>query len=118
MASLIITQIVCDLVDCRFDRAAIFSVIACIFSEFGVMHGNNPVGIDGRTVGLGELAVSFPDGPSYEAGLNEGYRFAIAYAMLTIFCVGHIGLQKMGKIPEAITDNGVASPPAEKEVKV
>jgi len=119
MASLIITQIICDLTDCRFDRAALYSLIACVFSEFGIMHGNNPVGINGGSVGLGELAVSYSDGATYESGLNEGWRFAVAYAMLTVFCVGHWVMQKFGRFPEAVKDNGVVEKPAEgKETEV
>ena len=43
MASLILTQILCDLTDNRYGRAAVFSLIAVVFSLFGIMHGMNPV---------------------------------------------------------------------------
>lgn len=107
MASIVVTQIVCDLTDSRYDRAAIGSLIAMVFSEFGIMHGNNPVGIDGSSPVLGELSVSFHEVADYKKGVNEGWRFAVAYAMLAIFCVAHYLVQRMGKLPPAVMDNGV-----------
>jgi len=147
MASLIIPAIICDLIDNRFGRAGGYAVLACVFSEFGVMHGMNPVNIDdlvpssfpffgtGDMVVKGQLTASFQDThPGWTAaghgsalcsqppefrvdqakpdgtpavGMNEGWRFSVAYAALALFCFGHMGLQKMGFINPAIMDNGV-----------
>jgi len=41
MCSLILPAILCDLVDARFYRAAVFCAIACLFSMTGLMHGAN-----------------------------------------------------------------------------
>ncbi|KAJ1625692.1 hypothetical protein T492DRAFT_879673, partial [Pavlovales sp. CCMP2436] len=100
--------IVCDLTDCRFGRAAAYSALAMFFSEFGIMHGNNPISYQGASLTQGEVTVSVMHTSNYVLDRNEGWRFAVAYAMLVIFCLVHLGLQKLGKIPEAILDNGVA----------
>mmetsp|Transcript_39246 Transcript_39246/g.90912 ORF Transcript_39246/g.90912 Transcript_39246/m.90912 type:complete len:586 (+) Transcript_39246:62-1819(+) len=108
MASIVITQIVCDLTDCRFGRAAAYSSLAMFFSEFGIMHGNNPISYQGVPLTQGEVTVSVAMNSNYVLDRNEGWRFAVAYGMLVIFCLVHLGLQKFGKIPEAILDNGVS----------
>ena len=41
MNALVLTAIVCDLIDRKFLRAAVFCAIACWFSMFGLMHSNN-----------------------------------------------------------------------------
>ena len=41
MNALVLTAIVCDLIDREFLRAAVFCFIACWFSLFGLMHSNN-----------------------------------------------------------------------------
>ena len=41
MNALVLTAIVCDLIDRKFLRAAVFCGIACWFSMFGLMHSNN-----------------------------------------------------------------------------
>ena len=77
MASLVLTQILCDLTDNRYGRAAVFSFVAIFFSLFGIMHGMNPVdtddkvttgfpinnarGGDGEMKVKGQLTVSFKD---------------------------------------------------------
>ena len=50
MCSLIVPAILCDLIDARFGRAAIFCTIACIFSLFGIMHGANYHQPDGMMI--------------------------------------------------------------------
>lgn len=127
MCSLIVTQICCDLTDLRFDRAAVYSFVAMICSLFGVMHGNNPLApTDDGTGYLGELTVSYMhkyweetvtvggDATTvrhdidYYNDPNEGYRFCIAYAMLTVFCLGHLAAQKAKLIPPPTMGNGAA----------
>jgi hypothetical protein len=48
MASVIITQIVCDLIDMRFVRCLGYTLLAMVFSLFGIMHGNNSYGVSGE----------------------------------------------------------------------
>jgi hypothetical protein len=80
MCSLIVPAILCDLIDARFGRAAIFCTIACLFSLFGLMHGANyhqPSGMmipamgadesDYYTTDLGELTVSLPVMATFES---------------------------------------------------
>jgi AGZA family xanthine/uracil permease-like MFS transporter len=50
MCSLVVTAILCDLTDSRFIRAGVFSTIACFFSLFGLMHGNNYLFLDGSAM--------------------------------------------------------------------
>merc|ERR550537_918308 len=112
MCSIVLTAILCDLIDCRFKRASIFSLIGIFFSLFGIMHGCNYVFWNGQemhampwTTDLGEVMLStyvfptinafgfpIPDTPKKSWGyriddndhraFNEGWRFSIAYAML------------------------------------
>jgi len=109
MLSLILTQILCDLTDLRFDRAAIFSAVATIFSTLGIMHGNNSVSLFAyqNTKGLnsGELTISYQDA-TYKTSANEGYRFAIAYMMITVVAAAHWFAQKKGYIIAPLMDNG------------
>ena len=44
---------------------------------------------------------------------NEGWRFAVAYAMLAVFCALHAVVQKVtGKMcAEVVMDNGVGAGP-------
>ena len=66
MCSIILTAILCDVIDLRFVRASIYSLIAMLFSLFGLMHGNNHVFPDGQkmfpyndhTTDLGEVMLS------------------------------------------------------------
>jgi xanthine/uracil/vitamin C permease (AzgA family) len=104
MCSLIIPQILCDITDCRFIRGAVYSLIACIFSVTGIMHGNNATAPNDEPLNTGEITFSV-----YKEGGNEGWRFAVAYAAVMVFCLFHHGLQVMGKIPQPILDNGVRS---------
>ena len=48
MNALVLTAIVCDLIDREFLRAAVFCFIACWFSMFGLMHSNN---LQGHSIG-------------------------------------------------------------------
>jgi len=99
MCSLIVTAILCDLVDSRFGRASIFCFLACIFSFTGIMHGANYVYPDGRcitavgtsdsdfyTTDLGELTFSLPvkathlswqvtDGKLHDVGFVPDYEW-------------------------------------------
>jgi AGZA family xanthine/uracil permease-like MFS transporter len=142
--------IICDLIDNRYLRAAGFSAVAALFSLFGIMHGMNPVDVDGNPPSAfpffsggimmvkGQLTVAIKDDhPGWTAaaaggaictqppefrvdqttaaglpadGMNEGWRFAVAYAMVFAFCLIHHGLQKMGWLAEPVMDNGVAKP--------
>eukprot|EP00967_Tisochrysis_lutea_P110131 scaffold171965_cov27-Tisochrysis_lutea.AAC.1 len=52
MCSLIVTAILCDLIDSRFGRCAVFCLIACFFSLFGLMHGNNYLFVDGTEMNV------------------------------------------------------------------
>uniref|UniRef100_A0A7S4F4P7 SLC26A/SulP transporter domain-containing protein n=3 Tax=Chrysotila carterae TaxID=13221 RepID=A0A7S4F4P7_CHRCT len=58
LVSLFLTQIICDMIDLRFIRGATYSVLCCILSEFGFMHGNNPVKEEGSCVREDSICVS------------------------------------------------------------
>ena len=73
MCSLVLPAILCDIIDARWGRAAIYCTIAMFFSLFGIMHGANyhqPDGMmipvigedeaDYYTTDLGELTFSLP----------------------------------------------------------
>lgn len=154
MVSLILPQIICDLIDNRYMRATVFCCIGAFCSIFGIMHGMNPVsmgdtepsawpmGGDGDMVVKGQLTVAKWDNkpgwtkldprsianfgppnlcaqpPEFRVdqetaqgtpsdGMNEGWRFAVAYTMAAAFCLVHVGLQKMGLTKEAVMDNGI-----------
>jgi len=155
MCSMIVPAILCDLIDCRYVRAGIFSLIAMIFSLTGLMHGNNYVWANAQEMHprgshsyeLGEVMLStetyasidslgFPiassgpmpntyhinhfEEPAYlrtwtnrATGFNEGWRFAVGYACVFIFCMLHAGVQMSmckGKDQcEAKMDNGIPS---------
>ena len=54
---------------------------------------------------------TFDDGNNYRA-FNEGWRFAIAYAVLCVFCLLHFGMQKAGIMKDPVEmDNGVGGGP-------
>ena len=170
MCSMIVPAILCDLTDCRFGRAGIFSLIAMFMSLFGLMHGNNGVFADGsemhvhgaHSYELGEVMLStetyatkcnpgpacpYPfdiappaagedsnayrinhfESPTYlrkktkrATSFNEGWRFAVGYAGVAVFCAIHFALQmgpcKDSETCAAVMDNGVpegeASPSA------
>jgi len=73
MCSLMVTAILCDIVDSRYFRAGVFCFISGWFSFFGIMHGANYIDPDGRalstigtsdadfyTTDLGEITFSRP----------------------------------------------------------
>lgn len=73
MCSLVVTAFLCDVVDSRYGRAAVWCLLAALFSFFGLMHGANYIYPDGRiistigtsdadfyTTDLGELTFSLP----------------------------------------------------------
>merc|ERR1719502_196230 len=73
MCSLMVTAILCDIVDSRYGRATVFCFVSGFFSFMGVMHGANYIYPDGRcitvigtsdadfyTTDLGELTWSLP----------------------------------------------------------
>jgi len=131
MCSLMVTAILCDLIDQRFIRASVFCAISCLLSLFGMMHGNNHVFGSGErlfanqfTTDLGEIMSAIPKIPddvttpgdpdmkyrinmnplpfplgsgsiTYERVGNEGWRFAVAYAALCLFCLAHAVFQNM-----------------------
>jgi len=149
LCSIMVAAILCDLIDARFVRASIWCVISCLFSLFGLMHGNNYVFSDGSmmfaetggdifTTDLGEVMLSTetwpkenkfgapvkqsddwkyringPESGTEMRAFNEGWRFAVAYAVLAVFCLIHAAAQKFGKVmcSEVIMDNGVGSGP-------
>jgi len=106
ISSLIITQIVCDLIDLRFGRAMVYTGVAIFASLFGLMHGNNPISPQGTGQVATALTVSTVDNPNYYLGVNEGWRFSVAYSLLFVFCGAHLAAQRMGWIGEPIMDNG------------
>jgi len=77
MNALVLTAIVCDLIDREFLRAAVFCFIACWFSMFGLMHSNNlqghSIGADHRA-GRGELTSRAPWKSTSELGCLEFSR--------------------------------------------
>merc|ERR1711937_465861 len=96
--------------------AGICCVFMVIFSEIGLIHGNNAMHPDKEpTGGIGEITLSWVDmgdktSPTQADPLlgtvgNESWRFAVAYAMLAVFCAIHFGLQKKGLLPEEVTDD-------------
>eukprot|EP00968_Pinguiococcus_pyrenoidosus_P025145 scaffold5532_cov263-Pinguiococcus_pyrenoidosus.AAC.9 len=110
VASLVLTQILCDLIDCRFDRAGIYCAIAVVLSLFGIMHGNNQEGpIDDDMLEPGELTVSTIADDNARQSVNEGWRFCIAYTMVAAICFLHWLGQRAGWFPEPIMDNGVSA---------
>ena len=48
-------------------------------------------------------------------GMNEGWRFAVGYAIVMVISLLHFGLQKAGCLPPPITDNGVKGGPGDME---
>lgn len=113
VVSLVLTQLISDLIDLRLERCFIACLVAIFFSTFGIMHGNNPTAPefalkDVKTNDLAELTVAIWD----EKGeLNEGWRFTVAYAMLAVFVLLNLGLQKVGLIPAAVMDDGSPEAP-------
>lgn len=82
MCSLVVPAILCDLVDGRFFRAAIFCFIASALSWTGLMHGANYHQPDGKmipakggndyfTTDLGEVTLSLPVTAKYESWQTE-----------------------------------------------
>ena len=53
LAAIILPQILCDLTDNRYERAAFFCLVAIFFSVIGLMHGMNPVDVHGKVTGAG-----------------------------------------------------------------
>ena len=142
MASLILTQILCDLTDNRYGRAAVYCLVAIAFSLTGIMHGMNPVdtddnppsgfplggiyGSNGEMKVKGQLTFSLKDSrpgmtdtktmfgdpapalcthpPEFRVdqitadgkaadGMNEGWRFAVGYAIVFFGCLLHLGMR-------------------------
>jgi len=105
MVSLILTQIICDLIDLRFASGMFFSFLAAVFSATGIMHGNNNFSHNGTPIDLGELTFVItrgqcPDGTrESDTCLNEGIRFTIGYGLVFGFCAIHWVLQRIGWLP-------------------
>lgn len=73
MCALVVTAILCDMIDSRFSRACIFCCVASVLSLVGLMHGNNYLFSDGSemhskpfTTDLGEVTISIPTIPNEE----------------------------------------------------
>lgn len=95
MCSIMVTQILCDLIDAKFLHGAAFSFVSIFLSLFGLMHGNNTVKPNGENFnnpGEGELTIATMDG-TYTTGLNDGYRFCIMYTILFIYMIAHAAVQ-------------------------
>jgi AGZA family xanthine/uracil permease-like MFS transporter len=75
MCSLVVTAILCDLTDSRFIRAGIFCTIACVFSLFGLMHGNNYLFLDGSAM----------HADTGIAGMEDFYTTDLGEVMLSTF---------------------------------
>eukprot|EP00965_Chrysotila_dentata_P183069 6045146-Pleurochrysis_carterae.AAC.1 len=58
LASLFMTQIICDMIDLRFIRGAAYCLTSVVLSEFGFMHGNNPVKSEDNCVREDSLCVT------------------------------------------------------------
>jgi len=102
LLSILLVQVVCDLIDNRYQRAAIYSFVLMMATEFGIVHGNNKVGHDGGEVVEDQLMLVTMS-TEHE---NEGWRFVVGYASLVLFCLVHLGAQNMGWIKAAVMDNG------------
>lgn len=93
MNALIITSTLSDMIDKKYARAAVFCFVAVWFSLFGLMHANNlqghSIGADARA-GRGEVTWA------YKAPGNEGWRFAIAYAIVGAGLIAAHFLQQAG----------------------
>jgi len=101
MNALVLCALLCDMVDRNYLRAALWAALACWCSMFGVMHANNlqghSIGADGRA-GRGEVTWA------YKKPGNEGWRFAVAYAVCCAAMLASYALQKAGLVdpPEAV----------------
>jgi len=104
MLSILLTSVVCDLIDNYYSRAAIYSFILMIFSLLGVVHGNNKFSFKNEPLEYSQLTIAVMDVGTWQ---NEGWRFVIAYAILTVFCLCHHVAQLKKLIPPAILDNGI-----------
>ena len=109
LCAFITTQILCDLSDAKFVKCAGFCVFAVFMCLFGLMHGNNSIGLDGSILegsaaftdtgpqivsGIGSLTITWADpGDMFQGkvggkpGHNEGWRFCIMYTMIAAYCV-------------------------------
>jgi len=90
MCSLMVTAILCDLTDSRFIRAGIFCTIACFFSLFGLMHGNNYLFLDGSPMSA-DTGVT---------GAEDHYTTDLGEVMLSTFV-----FQKTDSFGGAVTED-------------
>jgi len=67
MCSLIVTALLCDLIDARFARASVWALFGCIFSFFGLMHGANYV----YSNGMATSAMGADEADFYTTDLGE-----------------------------------------------
>jgi len=125
LCSLIVTQIITDMIDMKYVRGCVYCVLALFLSLFGLMHGNNTVKPDGErffNAGEGELTITFKDDkglPGDPPDLNEGWRFCVMYAMLFVYLGIHAIVQKVKPdwLPPPTPGNGYPEGKDPSEVK-
>jgi len=110
LCSLVVPAILCDIIDSKYLRGSAWAAAGCIFSLFGLMHGNNPIHPDksvalaGTAAGEGELTTTWDD----PGKLNEGWRFCIMYSIICVYLFLHAVVRKVKPdwIPAYTPGNG------------
>lgn len=108
--SFMMTWIFCLCIDRKFDKAAIVSFFAIWLSLFGFFASHN---MDNEEGTAGNEKIGFY-GKDEEHDYNQGWRWAIAWALAVFFFAVHFGLQKIGYIDKPVEDEPVALADAEK----
>lgn len=97
--SFIMTWVFCLCIDRKFMQAAILSFVCIWLSLFGVFASHNHANKSGS---LGDERIGFY--PKEDHDYNQGWRWAIAWALACVFFAVQFGLQKISYIEGPIEE--------------
>eukprot|EP00747_Dinoflagellata_sp_TGD_P158587 gnl/TRDRNA2_/TRDRNA2_177823_c0_seq4.p1 gnl/TRDRNA2_/TRDRNA2_177823_c0~~gnl/TRDRNA2_/TRDRNA2_177823_c0_seq4.p1 ORF type:complete len:672 (-),score=126.55 gnl/TRDRNA2_/TRDRNA2_177823_c0_seq4:753-2768(-) len=97
--SFILTWVFCLCIDRKFDQAAALSFVCIWLSLFGIFASHNKGNEQGT---LGDERIGFY--PKEDHDYNQGWRWAISWALAMLFFAVQFGLQKMKYIEGPVQD--------------
>jgi hypothetical protein len=107
--SFILTWVFCLCIDRKFDQAAIMSFFSIFLSLFGIFASHNAPNEEGTE---GNEKIGFYGKETDEHDYNQGWRWAIAWALAVFFFLVQHGLQKINYIDPPVKDSGEEGEPA------
>jgi len=107
--SFVLTWVFCLCIDRKFDQAALISFFAIFLSLFGIFASHNAPNEEGTE---GNEKIGFYGKETEEHDYNNGWRWAIAWALAVFFFLVQFGLQKINYIDPPVKESTEENEPA------